>query len=274
MHALPSGYASSSIYQHGSMDSFQISACQSLPFHPRTLLSGVFVGGTSGVGEAIVKTLTHYTSRPVHLIIVVRNRSAAEKTFASIPNTTEGPSLREPIYCDAASMTNIEVLAKQISEIVNKINFLALSAGYFQRRLLSLRYYSRFRIIHELLPLLHRAQVAGEDAKVTSVLGVATGIPVNVDDLGEYAKHNPDIVFTHIWPDVVNTAGVNNYSHWLFASEECAVYMLFALLEGTEGFYLRDHKGNTCQLPSKRYSFSDEQKQAVWDHSVEVTRGG
>lgn len=156
----------------------------------------VFVGGTSGIGEAMVKALAHYTSGRVHLIIVGRNRSAAEKTFASISNTTEGPSLREFIYCDATLMTNIEVLAKQISGVVSKINFLVLSLGYFQvwtgrneteegiDRLLSLRYYSRFKIIHELLPLLHKAQVTGEDAKVMAILGAALGMPVNFDDLG------------------------------------------------------------------------------------------
>ncbi|KAK0452336.1 NAD-P-binding protein [Armillaria borealis] len=286
----------------------------------------VFVGGTSGIGEAMVKALAHYTSGRVHLIIVGRNRSAAEKTFASISNTTEDPSLREFIYCDATLMTNIEVLAKQISGVISKINFLVLSLGYFQvwtgrneteegiDRLLSLRYYSRFKIIHELLPLLHKAQVTGEDAKVMAILGAASGVPVNFDDLGvkkswwggyraglasapyndimveEYAKRNPGIIFTHIWPGAVNTAGVNSYNFWLLrlfsplvdfiirrfmtAPEECAEHMLFALLEGKESFYLRDYKGNAYQIPSKWYSFSDEQRQAVWDHSVEVTRCG
>ncbi|KAK0495960.1 NAD-P-binding protein [Armillaria luteobubalina] len=287
---------------------------------PSYIPVAVFVGGTSGIGEAMVKALAHYTSGRVHLIIVGRNRSAAEKTFASISNTTENPSLlRQFIYCDATLMTNIEVLTKQISGVVSKINFLVLLLGYVQvwtgrneteegiDRLLGLRYYSRFKIIHELLPLLHKVQVTGEDAEVMSILGAASGVPVNFDDLGvkkswwggcrasfasaayndimveEYAKRNQGIVFTHIWPGAVNTAGLLRLlsplvdfiiRRFMTAPEECAEHMLFALLEGKEGFYLRDYKGNAYQIPSKWYSFSDEQRQAVWIHSVEVTRCG
>ncbi|KAG7448462.1 uncharacterized protein BT62DRAFT_707576 [Guyanagaster necrorhizus] len=106
----------------------------------------------------------------------------------------------------------------------------------------------------------------------------------------EYAKRNPAIEFTHIRPGFVNTPGNHNYTLWLLrlfsplvdfiirrfmtSPEECAECMLFALIEGNERFYLRDYKGNPCQLPSKKYSFSDEQKQAVWNHSVEVTQCG
>ncbi|KAK0192708.1 NAD-P-binding protein [Armillaria mellea] len=270
----------------------------------------VFVGGTSGIGEATLKALARYTNDRVHLIIVGRNRSAAEKTFASMSNTTEDPSLREFIYCDATLMTNIEVLAKQISGIVSKINFLVLSLGYFQvwtgrneteegiDKLLSLRYYSRFKVIHELLPLLHNSQVAGEDARVMAILGAALGVPVNFDDLGvkkswwggyraglasapyndimveEYAKRNPGIVFTHIWPGAVNTAGVNSYNFWLLRLFSPLVDFIIRRFTTApeECFYLRDYNGNACQIPSKWYSFSDGQKQAVWDHSVEVTR--
>ncbi|KAK0458815.1 uncharacterized protein EV420DRAFT_1308323 [Desarmillaria tabescens] len=90
----------------------------------------VFIEGTSGIGEAMVKAIAHYTNG---LIIIGRNRSTAEKTFASIPNTAEDPVLREFIHCDAVLMTNIEVLTKQISELVYKpVNFLVLPAGYFQ----------------------------------------------------------------------------------------------------------------------------------------------
>ncbi|KAK0220161.1 hypothetical protein IW262DRAFT_1243612, partial [Armillaria fumosa] len=130
----------------------------------------LFVGGTSGIGEAIVKALAYYTSARVHLIIVGRNRSAAKKTFASISNTTENPEslLRQFIYCDATLMTNIEILAKQVSGVVSRINLLVLSLGYFQvwtgrndteegiDRLLSLKYYSRFKVIHELLEKTRR----------------------------------------------------------------------------------------------------------------------
>ncbi|KAK0480640.1 hypothetical protein IW261DRAFT_1473650 [Armillaria novae-zelandiae] len=79
-------------------------------------------------GEA----LAHYTSGRAHLIIVGRNRLPAEKTFAYISNTAENPPLHQFRYCDASLITNMEVLAKQISGVISKVNFLVLSLGYFQ----------------------------------------------------------------------------------------------------------------------------------------------
>ncbi|KAJ3858979.1 hypothetical protein EV359DRAFT_51535 [Lentinula novae-zelandiae] len=40
----------------------------------------VFVGGTSGIGRAIAETFARHTNGNAHIIIVGRNRAAAERT--------------------------------------------------------------------------------------------------------------------------------------------------------------------------------------------------
>ncbi|KAF9024903.1 hypothetical protein BDZ89DRAFT_954226, partial [Hymenopellis radicata] len=76
-------------------------------FSPSYTPVAVFVGGTSGVGEAMAKALASYLGGSLHLVIVGRNRDAAEKTFASLPRP-EGV-LREFVSCDAYLMRNITV---------------------------------------------------------------------------------------------------------------------------------------------------------------------
>ncbi len=46
--------------------------------------------------------------------------------------------------------------------------------------------------------------------------------------------------------------------------------MLFALFDGEKGFFHRSPKGD--DLGMKGYPFTEEEKKAVWDHSVAVTR--
>ncbi|KAK0211343.1 hypothetical protein DFS33DRAFT_1298976 [Desarmillaria ectypa] len=283
----------------------------------------VIVGGTSGIGEALVKTLAHYAGGKVHLIIIGRNRTTAEKIFASLPTATaeDGkPVLRDFVTCNAELMGNIKTTATDLSARLTKINYLILSAGYADLwsgrqeteegidKLLGLRYYSRFKFTYELLPLLRNAKDAGEDAQVMSILASGMGRAIDVSDLGmkhsyraykatmvsgsyndimveEFAKRNPGISFTHIYPGLVNTPGTRP-THWalrLFSPlirllvwlaaispEESAEYMLFALLDGGKGFFHRGPKGD--DLGMKGYSFTEEEKKALWDHSVEITR--
>ncbi|TFK61960.1 hypothetical protein BDN72DRAFT_413381 [Pluteus cervinus] len=103
------------------------------------------------------------------------------------------------------------------------------------------RYYSRFLLTQELLPLLKSANELGEDAKVMSILGAGHGPPVDVDDLGlkknfsvirvvlqtaaymdyafeEFAIREPAISFTHISPGAVDTPSWSNvldYDQWV-----------------------------------------------------------
>ncbi|KAF9026822.1 NAD(P)-binding protein [Hymenopellis radicata] len=290
-------------------------------FKPSYIPVAVFVGGTSGVGEAMAKALSSYLGGKLHLFIVGRNRAAAEKTFASLPRP-EGVT-REFLHCDALLMRNIVATSDELKSRVDKINFLVLSAGYFRvtgrdetseglDKLLVMRYYNRFKFAKELLPLLKVARDRGEDAQLMTVLGTGMmNIGVDRDDLGlrknyrwwkgamkpcvyndvmveEFAKQNPGIGFMHIYPGFVDTPAIDDIFTWWpmrllaplvwlqmyffgVSAEECAEYMLYALLDKSKegGWSRRDNHGN--DIGSQYYSISEEDKKAVWEHSVVET---
>lgn len=172
-------------------------------FQPSYIPTAVFVGGTSGIGEAMVKAISSHLGGLVHLVIVGRNRAAAEKTFASLPRPNDAdskPVLRDFVYCDAFLMRNIITTCQELAAKLPKINFLVLSAGYLRLanvdvtdegldKMLVIRYYNRFKFTKELLPLLTKAKDAGEDAGVMSILGAGQArIGVDMDDLDSKKK--------------------------------------------------------------------------------------
>ncbi|KAF9042724.1 hypothetical protein BDZ89DRAFT_1201258 [Hymenopellis radicata] len=262
-------------------------------FSPPYTPVAVFVGGTSGVGEAMAKALTSYLGGNLHLFIIGSNSAAAEKTFASLPR----PSGVKREF--------------EIKRRVDEMNFLVLSAGYFRVTgrdeteerldgLLVMRYYCRFTFIRELLPLLHAAKERREDVRVMTVLG--TGMtdvsvlegalkPVVYNDvmIEKYANQNPGIGFVHIYPGVVYTPAANDlyeswgplrllappvwFKFWLYGiqPEECAEYMLSALLDRVkeEGWSRRNEHGD--DIGTRCYNISEEDKRGVWEHSVEET---
>ncbi|CAK5284522.1 unnamed protein product [Mycena citricolor] len=170
----------------------------------------LFLGGTSGIGQAMARRLADYTANSLgggsaHIIILGRNRAAAERTTSSFPREPEGRyTSHEFIECDATLMRDVRrvtgvLLARRPPAAQNtteKINYLVLSPGFFSivagrdetaegiDRKLALLYYARWKFIYDLLPLLQNAANDGEEASVYSVLGAGTGSEVDVDDLG------------------------------------------------------------------------------------------
>jgi NAD(P)-dependent dehydrogenase (short-subunit alcohol dehydrogenase family) len=157
----------------------------------------VFAGGTSGIGRAMAEAFARFTQGRAHIIIIGRNRAAAEAIIASFPKPTDTKDdwKHEFVSCDAALMFNIRSTCAELIDRLPRINYLVLAAGYgsFTRtektsdgldRQLALRYYSRFGFISGLLPLLIKAREGGQDAGVMSVLGGGSGIPVDLNDLG------------------------------------------------------------------------------------------
>lgn len=160
---------------------------------------GVFVGGTSGVGRAMAEAFHSYTKGKCHIIIIGRNRAAAEAMFGSFdePDHSTVELKREFIPCDVYLMKNIKETSRVLLGQLPHINFLVLSAGYGSllndrdetaegmAGQLATRYYSRWRFIYELLPLIRNAADEGLDAKVMSVLGAQKykGMSVDLDDL-------------------------------------------------------------------------------------------
>ena len=93
-------------------------------------------------------------------------------------------------------MKNVHALAKDLLERLPKLNFLVHSAGVFgiygfeeteegiDKKLAS-RYYSRWALTHDLLPLLLKAKdIVGEPASVLSILGAGWAPQVDLDNLG------------------------------------------------------------------------------------------
>ena len=157
----------------------------------------IFTGGTSGIGKAMVEAFARYTKGRAHIIIIGRNRAAAEAIMASLPKPTDTKDdwKHEFVSCDAALMSSMRSTCAELIDRLPRIDYLVLAAGYgsFTRtektsegldRQLALRYYSRFGFICSLLPLLIRARECGQDAGVMSVLGGGNGIPVDLNDLG------------------------------------------------------------------------------------------
>ena len=156
-------------------------------FQPDYTPVAVFIGGTSGVGEAMVNRLGNSLKGNIHIIIVGRNKSAAQATLASLPAPPGSTSpLRDFVYCDASLMENIESASDDLKGVVarvgGKIHFLVNSAGYGSvipvdttkdglDEQLVVRYYARWKFIDELLPLVRKARDAGEAARVMSILG-------------------------------------------------------------------------------------------------------
>ncbi|EJD55710.1 NAD(P)-binding protein [Auricularia subglabra TFB-10046 SS5] len=198
----------------------------------------VLVGGTSGVGRGVAEVLAKYTKGSAHLVLIGRNKSAADEIIAGLPAPANGGKY-EFVQCDVSSMRNVGAVTRELSERLGKINYLVLSAGYLSLagytptedgvdRKLAVHYYSRFKFARDLVPLLEKAAGAGEPARVLTVLDSTHGGPIHFDDMNlekhysaaqaaavgctyndaavaALAKRYPTVSFTHAYPGLVNT---------------------------------------------------------------------
>ena len=189
------------------MPSLAAARAANAAFSPSYFPVAFFVGGTAGIGKAIAQAFARHTKGNAHIVIVGRSKASAESVIASFPKPTASEAKHEFIACDdAALMRNVRSTTSTLLGHLPKINFLVLSAGYMSfkgrdetdegiDRRLGLHYYARWKFIHDLLPLLHKAHEAGEDAKALSVLGAGVaGTSIDVNNLGlkrNYLRSNP-----------------------------------------------------------------------------------
>ncbi|RXW16663.1 hypothetical protein EST38_g9190 [Candolleomyces aberdarensis] len=208
-----------------------------IPLAPKYTSVGVFVGGTSGIGQAMVESFARMTDGKATIVIVGRNKTAAESIISTLPKAAD--SKYEFVYCDATLMRNVVAASQDILSRHPKINFLVMSPGFFSikgfnptdegiDRKLAVNYYARWKFINQFLPALKKAKDDGEDAKVFSVYGAGRGGAIDVNDLGlkktyslinssrsgptyndlmmeEYSRQNLELTFTHGFPGAVLT---------------------------------------------------------------------
>ncbi|KAG9003945.1 hypothetical protein FRB90_011083, partial [Tulasnella sp. 427] len=256
------------------------------PYRP----TAVFVGGTSGIGEFTAKSLAEATKGNAHIIIVGRSLPKAEKIIASFPKS---PNARyEFVQCDVLDMKNTVSAANEIKRKVPEggLNYLVLSQGIWpfgeakpalngiDARFV-LNFYSRWKFVDELMPLLEKAGNNGQDARVMSVLNPSVKIPIDLDDLGmkkgdsgfaranmstaytnvlieEYSRLHQRLSFYNIFPGIVDTPNSDAALWWtkpivyiarffMITGEESGERMLAALLrpEYKEGAFYVDQFG-------------------------------
>ncbi|KAA1470255.1 NAD(P)-binding protein [Dentipellis sp. KUC8613] len=271
----------------------------------------VFVGGTSGIGQGMAESLNRQTKGNAHIVLVGRNKEAAESIISKMKAANEGPSAGsyEFVHCDVSSLPNIKPAAATIVSKYPKVNFLVLTAGYLSPttsktadgldKKMVMHYWSRWSFIHELLPSLRSAKEAGEDVKVLSVYaaGVAgSGDAAAVGNdlmIEEYATRNPGMIFAHAAPGAVRTNILNSSDSLmvrgmgrvlpLFASlftvsqDECAEYLWSGLHRSTgstgSGNIPGAHRlGRKGQdLGMAGYYGTPEKRKKVWEETLKVT---
>lgn len=162
-------------------------------YSPLYVPTAVFIGGTSGIGRAMAEALVSQTKGRVRIVIVGRNKAAAEEIIASFP-TPPSNWKHKYVACDATELKNVRQTTQELLQELEKINILVFTPGCltFSRHDtpeghdagLVLRYYARAKFTVELLPLLERARAAGEDARMMTILAAARGQQVDLQDPG------------------------------------------------------------------------------------------
>lgn len=200
--------------------------------------NAVFVGATSGIGQHMAQQLAAGARAPTKIVIVGRNKVAAEEIIARMQNNSNVEATF--LACDVTSMANVKKLAEEIQQKFDKVNLLVMSPGVLTMagrtetedgvdRKVAAHYYSRFTLAHLLMPQLEKAVDEGEEARVMSVLAAGYGGHIYLDDLAlkdnfglkaaadgattyndlmveSFSLEHPRIGFFHIAPGAVATS--------------------------------------------------------------------
>ncbi|KAF2427759.1 short-chain dehydrogenase/reductase [Tothia fuscella] len=156
-------------------------------------LVGVFVGGTSGIGESTAREFVRYANAP-RVYLVGRSREQAEKLveeFKDINKEAQTTFLQS----DVSLLRNVDEVCKEIRGKESKVNLLVLSAGIMTMsgrdetdegldKKVSLHCYSRLRFTANLLPLLRAASTSQPPlSRIISVLGAGYEGALDTSDL-------------------------------------------------------------------------------------------
>ncbi|KAK4460009.1 hypothetical protein QBC42DRAFT_111401 [Cladorrhinum samala] len=127
-------------------------------------LVAVFVGGTSGIGEATMKEFAKHASQP-RIYFVGRSDEAAARITIELESLNPGGQYNF-IKADISLLRNVDNVCLDIQSRESLINLLFLTSGTAVTGIdtaeslhyhTAVTYYSRIRFISNLLPLLQRA---------------------------------------------------------------------------------------------------------------------
>ena len=120
----------------------------------------VFAGGTGGIGAGMAQAFARHRNGDAHIILIGRNRAAAEKVIASFPKPKTQDVQHEFVECDVTLMRNVRKTTAELVQRLPKVNYLVLTQGKLTTKgrdetdegidsKLALHYYSRWRFTYE-----------------------------------------------------------------------------------------------------------------------------
>ncbi|KAL6898646.1 hypothetical protein GGI43DRAFT_428337 [Trichoderma evansii] len=217
-------------------------------------LVAVFVGGTSGIGEETAKSLAKYAKNP-RIYIAGRSRDAGDRVLAECKRINPAGQY---IFCksDVSLIRGADELCNEIKKEEKSINILVLSSGVsdFSRTVTSeglhllaaLNYYSRIRIIQNLIPLVAQApffrrivSIGGGGHEGSLDTSDFQALKVPMENLREHlstlvtlglqgvARSSPEVSIVHCYPGTVKTPLLKNMP------EEMLKTLTFVPLEET-----------------------------------------
>ncbi|KAJ5089486.1 hypothetical protein N7532_008170 [Penicillium argentinense] len=196
----------------------------------------VFAGGTSGIGESTCREFIRNTVRP-RAYIIGRNKMEASRIVQQLKEINSEAEIRI-LECDLTLLHNVDRICNEITKNENFVNLLFMSAGFLSMKRqetsegldsrMAIQYYSRMRLVVNLLPALSAASVAGEPGRVHSALNAGKEGKIFLDNLllehhfslkncatqgitmttlafDQLALIHPDVNFIHTSPGVVRT---------------------------------------------------------------------
>ncbi|GFG13779.1 hypothetical protein IFM5058_06619, partial [Aspergillus udagawae] len=95
-------------------------------------LVGVFVGGTSGIGESTAREFVRYAVSP-RVYLIGRSQEAATRIQREFQELNSSSEVRF-IKADVSQLRSVDDVCQQIKAQETKINLLFLSAGIFHYR--------------------------------------------------------------------------------------------------------------------------------------------